>query len=158
MHKYPKRWKSWRGRPNYREKMFNRNVLKSMNNLFSSGCHGNYPIKCLKKNQFWKQSTTVCLLQSAPLISSNQVYFGSSVSFCKLEELFFPLKITIEHCSKGTWKKAYCSISPHANHGEIGKKNCRRLNLHFCLWNTRNSCLLLLSQTLFGFTFWWYIY
>lgn len=33
------------------EKMFNRNVLKSMNNMFSSSCHGNYPIKCFKKKK-----------------------------------------------------------------------------------------------------------
>ena len=59
------------------------------------------------------------------------MYFGASISFCKLEELFFSFKITIAHCSKGMWKKAYCSGFFHANHGKMGKKNCHRLNLHF---------------------------
>lgn len=141
MNKHPKTRKSWRGRPSYREKMFNRNVLKSMNNLFNSSCHGNYPIKCLKKkNPFQKQSTTVCLLQSAPLISSNQVYFGGCISFCKCEELFFSSKSASYTVVKACERKPTALFFLHANHGKMGKKNCCRLNLHFFFGMPETVC------------------
>lgn len=156
MNKHPKTWKSWKGRPNYREKMFNRNVLKSVNNLFSSCCHGNYLIKCLKKNSY-RNKVLQFALQNVSWISSNHVYFGASKQFCKRKEFFFSFKITIVHCNKGMSWKVSCFIFPHANHGKMGKKT-QRVNLHFFLWNAKSSCLLLLSQMLFELTFWWYLY